>query len=397
MESVPSSTLIRPGDLPAYCGVCGAVKVSQSASLCCSACRVFFYRSGRQIDGKKFQLCPTNGNCTVNSANRRDCPRFRLHKCLAIGMSFRQRIPARRWRLHQDRRVYLSDSQLDETRRIASLFLNEMFSHDSVSRVAFNGRLQPRVRMSCFLNNGCALFLRIFLQIPRLGAINRCRLSFMKRGLIGSVLLNGMLHFDPATSSLESHGSEQKTMIALKYAANKSPDHPQSFNVGEGLSAIYGTALLNEILGWMVSLMKLSPVKEIVYLLSLLSFLRPVEDGRWSESSETFTSSVRAYFLHLLKMNVRHKYGPTDCSRYYDEFVRLLGDVDEISRFVMTAPMRLDAREAAEVSEITAQLKQQVSIRSDAPNIETNENTGIGVKMSSSSVETASNVPETEG
>ena len=347
----------------------------------------------------KYKWCPTNGSCHIDVSNRKACPNCRLKKCLALGMNDGgQRVPARGWRLHQDRCVYLTDSELKEIRTILAVhdderqcFVQNVLSSDCVAQIANIGSLQPNVRMAVYMNNCYALLLRVFQKIPQLGQINHSQLSSMKGGLIGSFLLNWILRFNPATKSFDSHSSEIRAM--LKSLSTDSSGHLEAFTLDDGFAAIYGTSTRNEVYRWLLPLLKLAPDNEIVHLLSLSSFLNSMEtdSSRSSGSRKQNISSSRAYFLHLLKMYTRYKYGPWDCPDRYDQFIRLLDDVQETSCLLLTAPMRLIPTEVAEVNDIISKLRR-VPIR-HAPESSEKDEPVMDMKLFSSNAETVETMP----
>ena len=362
-SSSSSSALVPQFD--SNCRVCGDVKIQSCSGPSCHACRVFFYRSAKrykdlQSAASKYRLkykrCPTDGNCSINVSNRTNCPDCRLKKCLTAGMTSIQRIPAREWR--QDRCLYLTDSEYDEMRTVLSIYssvrdrlVRELFAENRASRNALVGLGQLKVRMAVYMNITYAMFLKVYKKIPRLASISDCHLYAMKIGLIGATHLNVALKFDPTTKKFQSNNDE------IEMNRPRVSDHVASFDLDDAFAQIYGTSVSNKIKRWLLALLQLSPDREIVFLLSLLSFLGPTENDRLSEPSETI-ASVRAYFSYLLKMYTRHKYGPWDCPRYYDQFIGILDVVRETSRSVLTAPMQLDPSESGHVNEIITKLRR---------------------------------------
>ena len=88
-----------------------------------------------------------------------------------------------------------------------------------------------------------------------------------KRSLFQASLFNATMTFD-ATAKSWTYPSEQNALI-------KSPG-PLTFDLVQGLAEIYGSTRRNEIISWILSLLTLSPDKEIVVLLVAVEFAESV-------------------------------------------------------------------------------------------------------------------------
>ena len=170
------------------CGVCGVeTGMLVHDNKCCMACEAFFRRTSIDDKFKKFRCSKNNGNCTVDVSSRRRCQYCRFQKCLSIGMELKtenstatcqmlQPIPDRRWRLHQDRCVYLTDHQM-------------------------------QVRSALVLSLAFKLNAWYCTKIPHVAALNDTSKSpLLKNCLMEAAIITSLFGFDPVLKSWNHQG-----------------------------------------------------------------------------------------------------------------------------------------------------------------------------------------------
>ena len=174
------------------------------------------------------------------------------------------------------------------------------------------------------------------------------QMSLMKARLMETLIVLSCMTFDPVKMCW-SHETG-------KLLNDPAPVHACSHD----FVGLHGETVMNKHFQVICSLLAMGADKEIVVLLSLVTFFG--QDGEHDDDAPSGSSSHDAeahqeHFIHLLKMYIRFKFGPKECAKMFDCFMYQLSDVRQAHQLHRQAQLRLSRDQLVEVEQKMGGLK----------------------------------------
>ena len=260
-----------------------------------------------------------------------------------------QPIPDRRWRLHQDRCVYLTDHQMQEIGSTWTLWNTgfELQRADTQTASYLSKCRDPKVRSALVLALGFKLNVWYYTNIPQVAALNdTSKISLLKNCLMGAALITSLFEFDPVLKSWNHNG--ENSLIKPIW-----PNMPSK----KDFQDLYGNQVVDVIFDCYCLLLEMRPDKETISLSSLIAMFTTDGDEEKEADPVKDIRVLYNHFMHLLKMYIRFKFGPMECERYFQQLILILNDLRRAGRALSTLPMLTTPDQVTEIHLKLTELK----------------------------------------
>ena len=383
------------------CGVCGdAARCHHFGGLCCASCKAFFRRSVVKDQYKEYR-CIYGGSCVIDVTTRKHCSHCRLKNCLAIGMDKKwfmseemraelkrkslmkmakcqsnppaeqlMTILPRHFRPEQDRTVYLSDAALHEIKSLVS-FCSQAYIEHAISDDLSRTRCHHSSANVAIIFGTCIRRTMAFIQyIPQVRALHlSTQAALMKTRIMEVLVVLSSLTFDPTARAWISTG-------------NSLMKEPKTMHVcAEDFVGLHGEGVMHKHFDVLCSLLSMRADREIIVLLSLISYFSQ-EHETVAESSSISTN--QEHFIHLLKMYLRWKFGSSDCESVFARFILKLSDAREANELHQNSELRLSSQQIQEVEQKMGGLRLLDNVGGKQPHSPTRPSSSSSTSSSSS-------------